>query len=113
MNLVPQIGFFELVVIAIIALVVVGPRDLPKLMRTAGQFAAKARRMASDFVGAFQQMARESEMEEMRREIEALKRARPLADASAAVEDTFAPLGDALQETEAELKEARRAGEGL
>ncbi|MEX0645393.1 MAG: Sec-independent protein translocase protein TatB, partial [Parvularculaceae bacterium] len=66
MNLVPQFGFFELVVVAVIALVVIGPRDLPKMMRIAGKAFAQARRMAGEFTAAFHQMAREAEMEEMR-----------------------------------------------
>ena len=58
MSLLPQFGFFELVVVAIIALVVVGPRDLPKLMRMAGRMAGQARKMAGEFRAAFDQMAR-------------------------------------------------------
>ena len=69
MNLVPQFGFFELVMVAIVALVVVGPKELPRLMRMAGKMFAQARRMASEFTAAFDQMARESEMEEMRKEL--------------------------------------------
>lgn len=74
MNLVPQFGFLELLLIAIIALIVVGPRDLPKLMRSAGRMVGKARAMASEFTSAFDQMARETEMEELRQELDALKR---------------------------------------
>ena len=92
MNLSPQFGFFELVVVAIVALIVVGPQDLPRLMREAGRWAGKARRMAQDFRHAFDQMARESEMEEMRREIETLKRANPVADAGRALEEAVKPV---------------------
>jgi sec-independent protein translocase protein TatB len=96
MNLLPQFGFFELVVVAIIALVVVGPQELPRLMRMAGKFAAQARRMASEFTAAFDQMARESEMEEMRKEIEALKKNNPVADAKREFEDAVKPAREAL-----------------
>ncbi len=98
MNLTPQIGFFELIVIAVIALVVVGPKELPRLMRMAGKFAAQARRMAGEFQSAFNQMARETELEEMRREIEALKRNNPVAEARRDVEAALKPVETSLRE---------------
>ncbi len=106
MNLSPQFGFFELVVVAIVALIVVGPKELPKLMRMAGQAAAKARRMAEEFRSAFRQMARETEMEEMRREIEALKRNSGLAEAKRDVEDAVRPVEAALRGEAAEIQDA-------
>lgn len=108
MSLVPQFGFFELVVIAIIALVVVGPKDLPKLMRMAGKAVAQARKLASEFTSAFDQMARESEMEDMRKEIEALKRANPLNEAKAAVEEAVRPVEQTFRDEENELQDAVR-----
>lgn len=96
MNLTPQIGFFELVLIAVIALVVVGPKELPRLMRMAGKFAAQARRMAGEFQSAFNQMARESELDEMRREIEALKRNNPVTEVRRDVEAAIKPVETAV-----------------
>lgn len=98
MNLTPQIGFFEIVVIAVIALVVVGPKELPRLMRMAGKFAAQARRMAGEFQSAFNQMARESELDEMRREIDALKRNNPIAEAKRDVVEALKPVDTSLRE---------------
>lgn len=98
MNLTPQVGFFELIVIAVIALVVVGPKELPRLMRMAGKFAAQARRMAGEFQSAFNQMARESELEDMRREIEALKRNNPVAEAKRDFEAALKPVETSLRE---------------
>lgn len=106
MNLVPQFGFFELVLIAIVALIVVGPKDLPKLMREAGRWAAKARRMASEFTAAFDQMAREAEMEELRKEIDDLKKNNPLADVKRAVDETMAPVEKDFREEAIKAKEA-------
>lgn len=104
MNLMPEVGFLEIVVVAIIALVVVGPKDLPRLMRMAGKAAAQARRMAGDFTAAFNQMARESEMEEMRREIEALKRNNPVAEANRMLVDAVRPVADAVRDEAAEIR---------
>ncbi len=101
MNLLPQFGFFELILVAAIALMVVGPKDLPKLMRSAGRMAAQARRMANEFASAFDQMAREAEMEDMRKEIEALKAASPVNDLKKAAEEVVAPIKKAVSEAEA------------
>ncbi len=106
MNLLPQFGFFELMLIAVIALVVVGPKDLPKLMRSAGQMVAKARRMAGEFTAAFDQMARETEMEEMRQEIEALKKDNIFADAKRSVDEAMAPIDKELRDEANEVKDA-------
>lgn len=106
MNLVPQFGFFELVLVAIVALIVVGPKDLPRLMRSAGQMVAKARRLAGEFTAAFDQMAREAEMEDLRKEIEDLKKNNPVADAKRAVEESIAPIDKDLRD---EVREINRA----
>lgn len=106
MNLVPQFGFFELMLIAVIALVVVGPKDLPKLMRSAGQMVAKARRMAGEFTAAFDQMAREAEMEDMRKEIESLKKDNVFADAKREIDETLSPIDKELRDEASEVKDA-------
>ncbi len=106
MNLVPQFGFMELMLIAVVALIVVGPKDLPKLMRSAGQFVAKARRMAGEFTSAFDQMARETEMDELRQEIEALKKDNVFTKTKQELDESLAPLKDELgKETDA-MKES-------
>lgn len=69
----PGIGGFEILVIGIVALLVVGPKDLPMLMRRVGQFVAKARGMANEFRASFDEMARQSELEDLRKEVEALR----------------------------------------
>jgi sec-independent protein translocase protein TatB len=75
-----SIGFQELVVIGIIALMVVGPKELPLLMRKAGQCSARLRGMAADFRANFDEMARQAELDELRKEVEALRNNNPLQD---------------------------------
>lgn len=70
-----DIGWSELLVIAVVAIVVVGPKDLPKLMRGFGHYAGKLRRAASDFQRQFEEAMRESEIDEMRKAIESAKAA--------------------------------------
>lgn len=69
----PGIGGSELILIAIVALIVVGPKDLPKLMRQLGRFVAKMRSMADEFRTSFEDMARQSELDDLRKEVEALR----------------------------------------
>lgn len=106
MNLLPGIGFFEIVVVAVVALVVVGPKDLPRLMRLAGKAVGQARRMASEFTAAFNQMAREGEMEEMRKEIDALKRNNVVSEARRSIEDAVRPVDKAVRDEAAAMKSA-------
>lgn len=72
----------ELMIAAIVALVVVGPKDLPILLRKFGQFMARVRGMAAEFRASFDEMARQSELDELRKEVEALRRGQ-IADQAA------------------------------
>ncbi len=60
-----DIGYTELLVIAIVALVVIGPKDLPRVMRTVGAWVGRARGMARHFRSGIDTMMREAELEEM------------------------------------------------
>ncbi len=74
-----DIGWTELLVIAVVAVVVVGPKDLPKLMRAAGKWAGRARAMADQFKRSFDDMARQSELEELRAEVMKIHNEKSLA----------------------------------
>ncbi|MCG8440382.1 MAG: Sec-independent protein translocase protein TatB [Caulobacterales bacterium] len=78
--MVPDIGMVELMLVAIVALIVVGPKELPKLTRSIGQVVRKARGLASEFQRAFDEMGREAELEELRKEVRDLKRMNPIED---------------------------------
>ncbi|MCE9523977.1 MAG: Sec-independent protein translocase protein TatB [Alphaproteobacteria bacterium] len=75
-----DIGWSELLVIAIVALVVIGPKDLPRAFRIAGQWAAKARAMAREFQGHIDELMRESQMEEMKRDFNDMTKPPDFAD---------------------------------
>ncbi len=70
----PQFGLSELLLLGIAALIVVGPKDLPMMMRKLGQWVGQAKQMANEFRGAFDDMARQAELDELRKEIESLKK---------------------------------------
>jgi len=68
-----DIGWGELVVIGIVALIAIGPKELPTVLRTLGQYMGKIRRMASEFQGQFQEAMREAEMADLKKSAEDLK----------------------------------------
>jgi len=83
----------HILILLVVALVVVGPKDLPRLMRTAGQWAGMARDMAGEFRRSFDEMARQSELDELRKEIESLRNERPLADVESELHSSVLPPG--------------------
>jgi sec-independent protein translocase protein TatB len=64
----------EIMVIGGVALIVIGPKDLPKALRTLGQMTTKMRRMAGEFQSQFNDAMREAELDDVRKEVEALNR---------------------------------------
>lgn len=68
-----DIGWTEMLVIAAVAIVVIGPKDLPRALRTAGQFIGKARGLARDFQRHVDDMVRESELDDLRQKANAFK----------------------------------------
>jgi len=87
----PGIGGLEILVIGLVALLVVGPKDLPVLLRKVGKVMARARAMANEFRSSFDEMARQSELDELRKEVEALRTGQGMvalgAEADAAFRD--------------------------
>lgn len=73
-----DIGWSELVVIGVVALIAIGPKELPGVLRMVGQWIGKARRMAADFQGQFNEAMREAEMADIKKSFD---------DVSAAAKD--------------------------
>ena len=69
----PSFGFGEMVVIVLLAIIVVGPKDLPKVMRKVGNFMARIRAMGQEFKDAFDDMDAYDEIKSLRAEIEQMK----------------------------------------
>jgi sec-independent protein translocase protein TatB len=69
----PENRLIEILIIGALALIVVGPKDLPVLMRRVGQFIGKMRAMAAEFRASFDELARQSELEDLRKEVEAMR----------------------------------------
>ncbi|MFZ5835589.1 MAG: Sec-independent protein translocase protein TatB [Pseudomonadota bacterium] len=68
-----DVGWQELLVIAVVAIIVVGPRELPQLMRTVGRWLGKARRMAREFQYNIEEIGREAELDGLRRDIDSFR----------------------------------------
>ncbi len=68
-----DIGWSELAVIAVVALIVIGPRDLPRVLYTAGKMAGKARAMLREVQQGIEDIGREAELEDMRKKIESVR----------------------------------------
>jgi sec-independent protein translocase protein TatB len=91
----------HILILLTVALVVVGPKDLPRLMNMAGRWAGKARNMANEFKKSFDDMARQSELDELRAEVERLKSQDPIAEFSSDIERTLNPVDTEAAEARA------------
>jgi sec-independent protein translocase protein TatB len=65
-----DIGWSELVVIGVVALIAIGPKELPGVLRMVGQWMGKARRMAAEFQGQFQEAMREAEVADLKKQFD-------------------------------------------
>jgi sec-independent protein translocase protein TatB len=109
----PEGRALEFLLAAVIALVVVGPKDLPILMRKLGQFIGRMRAMAAEFRASFDEMARQSELDELRKEVEAMRRGQ-FADVAARaghaeIHETFTDIHQNLSGVAADLHGAHAA----
>jgi sec-independent protein translocase protein TatB len=105
----PGVGFSELLVLALAALIIVGPKDLPMMMRKVGQMVGKGRAMAREFQAAFEDIARQSELEELRKEIEDLKRTNMMTEAQADLANMEGEINSAvMNKTREEALQAQK-----
>ncbi|MBX9931025.1 MAG: Sec-independent protein translocase protein TatB [Methylobacterium sp.] len=86
----------EVMLIGGIALIVIGPKDLPKALRTVGQVTGKMRRMAGEFQYQFKEAVREAELDEVRREVDGIKQST----------GTMGPVFDPVETIRNEIKDA-------
>lgn len=103
-----DIGWIEMAVIALIALVVIGPNELPKAMRSLAKWTRKARSMAREFQSGIDDMVRDADLDEARKAIDSAKS----FNVGKALEETIDPTGG-LRDEAKEFKEemAREAAE--
>ncbi|MEI9414921.1 Sec-independent protein translocase protein TatB [Mesorhizobium sp. Cs1321R2N1] len=75
-----EVGWTEMLVIAIVMIVVVGPKDLPNMLRTFGRTAAKLRAMAGDFQKQFNEALKEAELDDVKKSVDELRGLSPVAE---------------------------------
>jgi len=94
-----DIGWSEMAIIVVVALFVIGPRELPKVLRTLGRYVGKIKAVAREFQDSIDEVVRESEIGEVKKQIEAAGR----TDFTKKVADTIDPdnkIGKAMDFTE-------------
>ncbi|MBV9571739.1 MAG: twin-arginine translocase subunit TatB [Alphaproteobacteria bacterium] len=104
-----DLSWSHILIVLVVALVVVGPKDLPRLMHTIGRWLAKARAMADQFRKSFDEMSRQHDLDELRKEIQALRNERPFAGIEQTLHQPVLPHEPAPQfgvATPAELEAA-------
>jgi sec-independent protein translocase protein TatB len=97
-----DVGWTEMLVIAIVMIVVVGPKDLPKMLRTFGKTTAKMRSMAGDFRKQFDDALKEAELDGVKDSLNDLRKMNPAAD----IKKALNPMEKAAAEVRAGLEAA-------
>jgi sec-independent protein translocase protein TatB len=92
-----DIGWSELVVIAVVALIAIGPKELPGVLRMVGQWMGKARKMAAEFQGQFQEAMREAEMADLKKTFDEVKEAASGLASDNIMTSLQKDVGDALK----------------
>jgi sec-independent protein translocase protein TatB len=85
-----DLAWSHILLIGVVALLVIGPKDLPRVLRTVGIWVGRARAIAREFQGSLDQMIREAELEEVRKQVEQAAK----VDMSQAIERTIDPAGE-------------------
>jgi sec-independent protein translocase protein TatB len=102
-----EIGWSELLVIGVVLIVVVGPKDLPRMLRTFGRATTQMRRMAGDFRRQFDEALREAELDEVRDTVRDIGRMDPRKN----VRDALNPIRAVGDEIRSSLQSATKAPE--
>ncbi|MBI3113849.1 MAG: twin-arginine translocase subunit TatB [Rhodospirillales bacterium] len=95
-----DIGWQELFLIAVVALIVIGPKDLPRVMRTVMRGVRKAREMARDLQGGIDELAREADLDDLKKELEST------GDVAKQIEATVDPAGELDRTVQKQLSDA-------
>ena len=97
-----DISWTEFLLIGVVALIVIGPKELPGVLRTLGQWTRRVRSMAADFQGQFQEAMREAEMADLKKQVDDIahdiKSYDPLKDVRADVEAAGKDIQSSLEQ---------------
>lgn len=87
-----DIGWSELLIIAVVAIIVVGPKDLPRMLRSLGKYAGQLRRTAGEFRAQFDEAIRESELDDIRKAASDISSMNPVGQIKDSVNKSLDPL---------------------
>src|SRR5690349_859028 len=94
-----DISWSELLVIAVVAIVVIGPKDLPRVLRSLGRWTGQVKRMARDFQNQFNEALREAELDTIKKDVEDLGKIDPIGDVRTEMAKTNAEIMTELNKT--------------
>ncbi len=109
-----DIGWTEILIIAVVAIIVVGPKDLPRMLRSLGRYAGQLRRTAGEFRSQFDDAIRESELDELRSTLQDTSDLNPINQIRDSVNESMAPLKETAEDIKSSIEvpdmDARPAG---
>jgi sec-independent protein translocase protein TatB len=104
-----DISWTEFLLIGIVALIVIGPKELPGVLRTLGQWTRKVRSMAADFQNQFHEAMREAEMADLKKQVDDLAQGFTNIDPLKSVRDDVAAIGKDLEESGKDIEQSLKA----
>lgn len=105
-----DIGWTELLIIAVVAIIIVGPKDLPGMLRSLGRYAGKMKRTAGEFRSQFDDALRDSELDELRSAVSDMGDLNPVNQIRDSVTDTLNPLKETADEIKSGIEDFGSTG---
>lgn len=99
-----DIGWTEILIIAVVAIIVVGPKDLPRMLRSLGRYAGQLRRTAGEFRSQFDDAIRESELDELRSTLSDVSDLNPINQIKDSVNESMAPLKETAEDIKSSIE---------
>jgi sec-independent protein translocase protein TatB len=106
-----DIGWTEILIIAVVAIIVVGPKDLPRMLRSLGRYAGQLRRTAGEFRSQFDEAIRESELDELRSTLSDVSDLNPINQIRDSMNESMTPLKEAADDIKGSIEAPQAAGD--
>jgi sec-independent protein translocase protein TatB len=107
-----DIGWTEILIIAVVAIIVVGPKDLPRMLRSLGRYAGQLKRTAGEFRSQFDDAVRESELDDLRNTLSDVSDLNPVNQIRDSVTESMAPLKETADDIKGSIEAPQAAFEG-
>ena len=104
-----DIGWTEILIIAVVAIIVVGPKDLPRMLRTLGRYAGQLRRTAGEFRSQFDDAIRDSELDELRASLQDASDLNPINQIRDTMTESLAPLKESADDIKSSIETPQSA----